>query len=300
MAAKLAKDLSLKGSSTTLPKLVYGTAWKKEQSAGLVYTALKNGFRGVDTAGQPKHYNEKGVGEGVQRAIKDGLITRDALFIQTKFSPPGNQDENAPYDFDAPLADKVHQSVQSSLAYFTIEGEEPYLDSVLLHSPLRTIQETLTAWQTLETYVPHKIRNIGISNTTLPILQALNEAVTIKPSVVQNRFYRDTAFETELRAYCREQGIVFQTFWTLSANPRLAASKPIKTVAEKAGVPQVPAYYALVLGLESVTVLDGTSTETHMKDDVKGIQKVASWAESDGASDWASALAEFKQAIGEA
>ncbi|KAF4464705.1 D-xylose reductase IIIII [Fusarium albosuccineum] len=300
MAAKLAKDLSLKGSSTTLPKLVYGTAWKKEQSAGLVYTALKNGFRGVDTAGQPKHYNEKGVGEGVQRAIKDGLITRDALFIQTKFSPPGNQDENAPYDLDAPLVDKVHQSVQSSLAYFTIEGQEPYLDSVLLHSPLRTIQETLTAWETLETYVPHKIRNLGISNTTLPILQALNEAATIKPSVVQNRFYRDTAFETELRAYCREQGIVFQTFWTLSANPRLAASKPIKVVAEKAGVPHVPAYYALVLGLESVTVLDGTSTETHMKDDVEGTQKVASWAESDGASDWASALAEFKQAIGEA
>ncbi|KAF5023959.1 hypothetical protein F66182_3997 [Fusarium sp. NRRL 66182] len=299
MAAKLAKDLTLKGSSTSMPKLVYGTAWKKERSADLVYSALKHGFRGVDTAGQPKHYNEKGVGQGVQRAIKEGLITRRGLFLQTKFSPPGNQDDNAPYDFNAPLADKVHQSAQSSLAYFTIEGEEPYFDSVLLHSPLQTIDDTITAWKTLETYVPHKIRNLGISNTTLPILKALNDAAAVKPSVVQNRFYPDTDFEVELRAYCRQQGIAFQSFWTLSANPRLAAAKPIKTVAEKAGVAQVAAYYALVMGLEGITVLDGTSTESHMKDDLEGIQKISSWADSDNAADWASALHEFKQIVGE-
>lgn len=81
MAAKLAKDLTLKGSSTAMPKLVYGTAWKKDRSSDLVYLALKHGFRGVDTAGQPKHYNEKGVGEGVQRAIKEGLIKREGLFV---------------------------------------------------------------------------------------------------------------------------------------------------------------------------------------------------------------------------
>ncbi|KAJ4271665.1 hypothetical protein NW762_000370 [Fusarium torreyae] len=299
MAAKLAKDLTLKGSSTAMPKLVYGTAWKKERSADLVYTALKHGFRGVDTAGQPKHYNEKGVGQGVQRAMKDGLITREGLFLQTKFSPPGNQGESAPYDLDAPLVDKVHQSVQSSLAYFTIEGEEPYFDSVLLHSPLQTIDDTVTAWKVLESYVPHKIRNLGISNTTLPILKALHDAASVKPSVVQNRFYPDTRFEVELRTYCRQQGIAFQSFWTLSANPRLAATKPVKSIAEKAGVAQVAAYYALVLGLEGVTVLDGTTTESHMKDDLEGIEKIASWAETDGAAEWASALGEFKQSIGE-
>ncbi|KAF4997353.1 hypothetical protein FGRMN_3938 [Fusarium graminum] len=300
MAAKLAKDLTLKGSSTAMPKLVYGTAWKKDRSADLVYSAIKHGFRGVDTAGQPKHYNEKAVGEGVQRAIKDGLVTREGLFIQTKFSPPGNQDENAPYDFDAPLVDKVHQSVRSSLAYFTIGEEEPYFDSVLLHSPLRTMEETITAWKTLETYVPHKIRNLGISNTTLPILKALNDAVTVKPGVVQNRFYADTRFEVELRSYCRQHDIAFQSFWTLSGNPRLSTTKPVKTIAEKAGVAPVAAYYALVLGLEGITVLDGTTTESHMKDDLEGIRRIASWVDSDGAGEWASALKEFKQSIKEA
>lgn len=299
-ASRLAKDLTLKGSVTTIPKLVYGTAWKKDQSADLVYKALKNGFRGIDTAAQPKHYNEKGVAQGVQRAISDGIVTRDALFIQTKFSPPSAQGPNPPYDLDAPLVDKVHQSVRSSLEYFTTQGQEPYLDSVVMHSPMNTIEETITAWKTLETYVPSKIRNLGISNTTLPVLQALNNAATIKPSVVQNRFHAETAFEIGLRAYCREQEIVFQSFWTLSANPRLARASPVVEVAEKSGVAPVAAYYALVLGLDGITILDGTTNEVHMKEDLEGIDVVGAWAEGDGAADWASALANFRRVIGEA
>lgn len=39
-----------------MPRLIYGTAWKKERTASLVEQALRAGFRGVDTACQPKHY----------------------------------------------------------------------------------------------------------------------------------------------------------------------------------------------------------------------------------------------------
>ena len=70
-------------------------------------------------------------------------------------------------------------------------------------------------------------------------------------------------------------------------------------VAEKAGISEVAAYYSLVLGLEGVTVLDGTTTENHMKDDLEGIEKVATWAETDGTAEWNSALKQFKQSIGE-
>lgn len=84
--SRLAKDLTLKGSTTTtIPKLVYGTAWKKDQTADLVHKALRNGFRAIDTAAQPKHYNEKGVGQGVQRAIADGVTNRDALYVSFPF-----------------------------------------------------------------------------------------------------------------------------------------------------------------------------------------------------------------------
>ncbi len=48
-----------------IPKILYGTAWKKEQTAKCVEMALGCGFRGIDTACQPKHYREDLVGEGL-------------------------------------------------------------------------------------------------------------------------------------------------------------------------------------------------------------------------------------------
>jgi len=45
------------------PFLIYGTAWKKQETARLVSEAIHAGFRFIDTACQPKHYHEPGVGE---------------------------------------------------------------------------------------------------------------------------------------------------------------------------------------------------------------------------------------------
>lgn len=79
----------------TIPSIFYGTAWKKERTAQLVQLALKSGFRAIDTACQPKHYQEAGVGEGILRSG----IPRDQIFLQTKFTPVDGQDPNKiPYD----------------------------------------------------------------------------------------------------------------------------------------------------------------------------------------------------------
>jgi len=78
----LSSPLTLTNSlKTIIPKLVYGTAWKKERTADLVYQALKSGFQGIDTAAQPRHYQENLVGDGVRKAIKDGIVTRDQLYV---------------------------------------------------------------------------------------------------------------------------------------------------------------------------------------------------------------------------
>ncbi|KYK55694.1 aldo-keto reductase [Drechmeria coniospora] len=299
-ASRLARDLPLAGSSSVIPKLVYGTAWKKERTADLVYAALKAGFRALDTAAQPKHYDERGAGEGVRRAVAQGIVDRAQLFVQTKFTSPAGQNETTPYDLDASLVDKVHQSVRSSLAHFTLDGEDPYLDCLVLHSPMETMEETVTVWRTLESYTPHKIRNLGLSNTTLAILQQLHGTVARKPAVVQNRFYDGTGYEVPLRSFCRDENIVFQSFWTIGANPSLARSEPVRQVAAKAAVEAVAAYYSLVLGLGGVTILDGTTDEVHMKDDLDGVRTVASWAEADGVADWEAALKKFKSIVGDA
>ena len=70
----------------TGPRIIYGTAWKKAATAALIELALRQGFRGIDTACQPKHYHEAGVGEGVAAFLSDQL-TRADLYLQTKFTP---------------------------------------------------------------------------------------------------------------------------------------------------------------------------------------------------------------------
>ena len=99
-----------------LPYLIYGTAWKKSRTADLVSRALYAGFRFVDTACQPKHYDERLVGEGWTSAASGLGIARDELFLQTKFTGVRGQDpEDVPYDPDAPLGEQVRQSVRASL-----------------------------------------------------------------------------------------------------------------------------------------------------------------------------------------
>ena len=78
--------MPLRGESETkIPRLVYGTAWKEDRTADLVYQALKAGFRGVDTAAQPRHYQEGLVGNGIRRAIKDGIVERKDLFVSLQY-----------------------------------------------------------------------------------------------------------------------------------------------------------------------------------------------------------------------
>jgi diketogulonate reductase-like aldo/keto reductase len=231
----------------------------------------------------------------------------DSAQIQTKFTPPSGQDpKNMPYSLSQSLEERIHTSIASSLKNFQTSSnpEDNYLDCLVLHSPLPSIGETQKAWQIFSTYVPHKIRALGISNTSFAILQSLYNDMTIKPSVVQNRFYADTEWEVPLRKFCREKEIVFQSFWTFTGNPKLMLTSTISELAEdlsKLGVndPEVVALYALVIGLEGVTVLDGTTRQERMKADLVGLETVSKWAEGEGRERWQQQLNEFKQLIGE-
>ena len=97
-----------------MPRIIYGTAWKKDRTADLVVKAIQAGFRGIDTACQPKHYNEPLVGAALHR-LKDHGIEREALFLQTKFTPLSGQDSRqVPYDKNSPVELQVAQSFEAS------------------------------------------------------------------------------------------------------------------------------------------------------------------------------------------
>lgn len=65
-----------------VPRFVYGTAWKKDQTAALVSQAIRSGFRGIDTAAQPKHYEEDLVGDGIREALRAGVCRREDLHVR--------------------------------------------------------------------------------------------------------------------------------------------------------------------------------------------------------------------------
>ncbi|KAL4956530.1 NADP-dependent oxidoreductase domain-containing protein [Aspergillus filifer] len=291
-------------SPTFIPCFVYGTAWKRDRTAGLVHQAITNGFRAVDTAAQPKHYREDLVGEGIRKAIGDGTVHREDLYIQTKFtSVHGQNPDDMPYDSNASVTDQIHASVQSSLHNLRPtaapeSAEDTYIDSLVLHSPLPTMAQTMEAWSALETYVPHRIRNLGISNTTLPVLREIVSLAKVKPAVVQNRFYGGTQFDVPLRAYCREHQIVYQSFWTLTANPELVQSKPVQSLAKSAGVSTAAALYGLVLGLGQTTILNGTTKLEHMKADLTALRTLRLFS-SDNIEHWQNILEDFEQMTGD-
>ncbi|HTV51029.1 MAG TPA: aldo/keto reductase [Steroidobacteraceae bacterium] len=248
-----------------MPALLYGTAWKKAQTAALVRRALELGFRGIDTACQPRHYEEAAVGEGVAAALGAGL-RREDLYLQSKFTPLAGQDPaRLPYDSQAPLAEQIAQSFAASCRNL----RTAYLDALVLHSPLATARETLEAWRALESLAQAGgVRRLGISNCyRLGDLETLHRAAHIKPSIVQNRFYADTGYDRSIRAFCRAQGLTYQSFWTLSANAGLLASATLGELASRYG--RTPAQILFRhLTQQHIVPLTGTCSEAHMREDL--------------------------------
>lgn len=280
-----------------MPALIYGTAWKRGRTQDLVRQALLAGFRGVDTAAQPKHYQEDLVGRGIADAMGEGGIKREELYLQTKYTSVFGQDQaRMPYDPHSSLTDQVKASVTSSLRNLgrSLGSSNPmYLDCLVLHSPFPSPRQTEEAWRAMESHVPHPVRTLGVSNMyQLAELEALYDFASVKPTVLQNRFYRDTGYDQAVRAFCEDKGIAYQSFWTLTANPHLLKSRPVEFVATQAGVSKAVALYGLVLGLGKISILDGTTNADRMKEDLEGVHNVQAWfrAETDR---WAEAQKDF-------
>jgi diketogulonate reductase-like aldo/keto reductase len=247
------------------PRILYGTAWKKAQTEALVGSAIRHGFRGIDTACQPKHYDEAGVGAGIAACLNDGLRRAD-LYLQTKFTPLSGQDpRQIPYDPHAPAAVQVAQSFQTS----TRNLRTDYVDCLVLHSPLRDERAMREVWGAMERIVGAAgARQLGISNCyRLAQLQWLCAWSQVKPAVVQNRFYADTHYDRDIRAFCRERGIIYQSFWTLSANPHVLAHATVRMLASRHGRSAAQVLFRY-LTQQDVVPLTGTSSELHMREDL--------------------------------
>ncbi len=245
---------------------IYGTAWKKERTKGLVQLALENGFRAIDTANQLKHYNEVGVGEALKEWFQKGH-SRDELFLQTKFTPRDGQDHRLPYNEDAPIAEQVLQSFQSSLEHLGVET----LDSYLLHGPYNSPSlgdEDWEAWEAIESlFQSKKTKKIGISNVNPIQLELLIANAKIKPQVVQNRCFAQRGWDDEARKICQAHGIMYQGFSLLTANPFVLEDPFVLKLAKNYDALPTQIVFAFC-HQAGMTPLTGTSSAQHMQQDL--------------------------------
>ncbi len=172
-----------------MPAQGFGTLQIKDATVCeyCIYEAIKAGIRMIDTA--PAYFNEEAVGKGIQRAIADGLVTREELFLVTKL-----------WIQDTPK-DLVRAAVMESMRKLQVE----YLDLYLIHQPYGAYLES---WPVMEQLVKEGlIRNIGVCNFSEEKLKELQTVAAIPPAVNQIEIH-PYYLHKELREYMKTQDIV--------------------------------------------------------------------------------------------
>lgn len=166
------------------------------QCEQVVYDAIKTGYRLLDTAAA--YMNEEALGKGVARAIADGLVTREELFITTKVWVQDQKTEETAYE-----------AVKTSLAKLGMS----YVDLVLLHQPMG---DYFAAYRGIEkAYRDGLARAVGVANFYPAILANLCENAEVIPAVNQvelHPFFVQKAALENMKAY----GVVPQAWGPLA------------------------------------------------------------------------------------
>jgi diketogulonate reductase-like aldo/keto reductase len=200
------------------------------------------------------------------------LVTRDDLFLQTKFTYQPGQDHRLPYDPAAPLSTQVEQSMASSLDHLATD----HVDSYVLHGPSSNHDWTdadAEVWEAMRKERDSgRTRLLGVSNVSLRHMQQMAAARVELPTFVQNRCYARLGWDRAVRSFCREHKIIYQGFSLLTANQEvldhpLIASLTRDSLAGSANATpaQVVFSFARAIGILPLT---GTTNAEHMKQDL--------------------------------
>ena len=175
----------------------------------VVYDAIKTGYRLLDTAAS--YGNEEALGKGVKKAIADGLVTREELFITTKV-----------WVSDMKSEDTAYEAVKTSLGKLGME----YVDLVLLHQALG---DYFAAYRGItRAYKEGLAKAIGVSNFYPFVLANLVANVEVIPAVNQVELHPFFQQEDALKLM-KEYGIAPQAWGPLAEGKHGIFTDPLLT-----------------------------------------------------------------------
>ena len=182
----------------------------------VVYDAIKTGYRLLDTAAA--YMNEEALGKAVKRAIADGIVTREDLFITTKVWVQDEKNEETAYE-----------AVKTSLAKLDME----YVDLVLLHQALG---DYFAAYRGItKAYKEGLTKAVGVSNFYPFVLENFCANVEVIPAVNQVELHPFFPQEDAL-AVMKEYGIAPQAWGPLAEGKHGIFTDPeLTAIGEKYG-----------------------------------------------------------------
>lgn len=223
---------------TFMPQVGFGTyKVNPEQASDTVYTAISYGYRHIDTA--QLYFNEAEVGQGIGKAIADGLVSREQLYVTTKL----NNNNHAPAD--------VERSFDESLTKLGCD----YVDLFLVHWPMpnRADLDMVATWKAMIRLLGDgRLRSIGVSNFLPEHIERISQATGVMP--VNNQIELHPQFMNRASAdYCRQHGIAV-TAWSPLARGRVFDTPQVTTVAQQLGVTPAQAVLRWHIQLGNVVI----------------------------------------------
>lgn len=197
-----------------MPILGYGVFQiPPEQAEECVYEAIKTGYRLIDTAAS--YMNEEGVGKGIKRAIEEGIVKREELFITTKLW----------------LKDAGYESAKSAFNRSLKRLQLEYIDLYLIHQPFGDVH---CSWRAMEELCKDGlIRAIGVSNFYPDRLMDIIVNHEMVPAVNQIEIHPFYQRQEEIE-FMRKEGIQPEA-WGPFAEGRnnIFENEVLKSIAEK-------------------------------------------------------------------
>lgn len=214
----------LNGDISPKDPLVFGF-WKVPGNicAEVCYQAIAGGYRRLDCACD--YGNEEQVGEGIAKAITDGLCTREDLFVTSKLWNTYHRPEHVRLACEKSLKDLKLSYLDEYLIHFPISMEYVPFDKKYppewtnLDGKMVLARQDMNAtWKAMEELVDAGLaKTIGVCNFSTQLLRQIFGICRIRPLTLQVELHPQNS-QVRLVRFAMEEGMNVTAFSAFGAS----------------------------------------------------------------------------------